>query len=208
MDYHSKTKEEIFQDFKSSEKGLTKEEVKKRLSEYGKNIIKKTHKLRPLKIIFEQFNSFLIYILLIAAGISFFINHFLDGAVISAVIVLNAVIGFFQQYKAERAIINLKKLIIPKSKVIRNGILLEIPSSELVPGDVVVLNSGDKINSDCRIIESEDLQTNEAVLTGESLPISKSIKKLPQKTSRQQLSDQPPRLRSRPRTTAQCLERI
>jgi len=180
--YHSKTKEEIFKELKTSEKGITSEQAEKRLKEYGKNVLKKIHKLRPFKILLEQFHSFLIYILLIAIAVSFFINHFVDGIVISAIVILNVAIGFFQQYKAEKAIASLKKLIVPKSKVIRDGKLLEISSVQLVPGDIVVLNSGDKINADCRIIETENLQTNEAVLTGESLPVNKSLKVLSKKT--------------------------
>jgi|TARA_Y100000310_G_C20694343_1_gene824417 Ca2+-transporting ATPase len=174
--WYSKSKEEIFKELKTSKKGITKEQAENRLKEYGKNIIKKTHRLRPLKILFSQFNSFLIYILIIAAIVSFFIDHILDGVVISVIVVLNGTIGFFQQYKAEKAIVSLKKLLIPKSKVIRSGKLIEISSLELVPGDIILLSRGDKINADCRIIESENLQTNEAVLTGESLPIDKSSK--------------------------------
>jgi len=180
--YHSKAVDEIYKELKTSESGLTSEEVKKRLEQYGKNIIKKTHKFRPLKILLEQFNSVLVYILIVAAGISFFIHHYLDASVISAIVLLNAGIGFFQQYKAEKAIINLKKFLIPKSRVIREGRLVEISSEELVPGDLIILSAGDKINADCRILEAENLQTNEAVLTGESLPVDKVIKKLPDKT--------------------------
>ena len=181
--WHSQTKEEIFQELKTSKKGLTQEQVEIRIKQYGKNILKKIHKLRPFKILFEQFHSFLIYILLIAIGVSFFINHFVDGIVISAIVLLNVAIGFFQQYKAEKAIESLKKLIVLKSKVIRDGKLIEISSIELVPGDIVVLKPGDKINADCRIIEAENLQTNEAILTGESLPVHKSLKILSKKTN-------------------------
>ena len=171
--FYSKTKEEIFREFNSSANGLNQKEVDLKQEKYGKNVLKQTHKLRPLKIFFEQFNSFLIYILIIAAGVSFFIGHSTDGFVISAIVLLNAFIGFFQQLKAEKAIVNLRKLIIPISKVIRKNKLMEINSEELVPGDIIILEAGDKINADCRIIESENLQTNEAILTGESLPIDK-----------------------------------
>src|SRR3989339_599907 len=171
--FYSKTKEEIFREFNSSANGLNQKEVDFKQEKYGKNVIKQIHKLRPLKIFFEQFNSFLIYILIIAAGVSFFIGHSTDGFVISAIVLLNAFIGFFQQLKAEKAIVNLRKLIIPISKVIRKNKLMEINSEELVPGDIIILEAGDKINADCRIIESENLQTNEAILTGESLPIDK-----------------------------------
>jgi Ca2+-transporting ATPase len=181
-DFHTKSKEEVFSELKTSEKGLTNEEAEKRLEKYGKNTIKRTHRLRSFKIFLQQFNSFLIYILIIAAAISFFIQHFVDGFVISIVVVLNAVIGFSQQYKAEKALYSLRKLIIPKSRVIREQRIMEILSSEIVPGDIVILNSGDKINADCRILETENTQTNEAVLTGESMPVNKSINKLPKNT--------------------------
>ncbi len=181
--FHSKTKEEVFKELATSEKGLSEEEAKKRLERYGKNTIKKTHRLRPLRILLEQFKSFLVYILIIAAAVSFFIGNFLDGIAISAIVVLNAAIGFFQQYRAEKAIISLKRLIVPKSLVIRNGVMTEVPSSELVPGDIVILNAGDSVNADCRIIEAENLQANEAALTGESLPVAKSSERLPEKAS-------------------------
>ncbi|MBD3354495.1 HAD-IC family P-type ATPase [Candidatus Woesearchaeota archaeon] len=180
--FHSKTKEEVIQELGTSEQGLSDEEAKKRLEKFGKNEIKKTHKFRPVKIILEQFKSFLIYILIAAIIISVLIGHFTDAIVIAAIVVVNASIGFFQQYKAEKAIIGLKKLLIPTSVVIRNGKHMEISSSKIVPGDVLVLKTGDKINADCRIIEQKSLQTNEAALTGESLSINKEDKVLPSKT--------------------------
>ena len=163
----------LYSSLNSSEKGLSQSEVDARLKEHGKNIIKKKKKFKPLKIFLSQLNSFLIYILIIAAAISFFIGHSLDGFVISAIVLLNALIGFFQQFKAEKAIANLKKLIVPVSTVIRGGKVQEITSTELVPGDIILLEAGDKINADARIIESENAATNEAALTGESLPIAK-----------------------------------
>ena len=181
--FHSKSIEELFKEFNSSNKGLTNNEAKKRLGKYGKNIIKKKNNLKPLKILFEQFNSFLIYILIIAGGVMLYIGNLLDSIVILGVVLLNSGIGFFQQYRAEKAIMNLRKLLVQKSRVIRDGKLIEIVSSELVLGDIVVLEQGDKINADCRIIEAENLETNEATLTGESLPVLKSIKKLSPKTN-------------------------
>lgn len=182
MDWHAKTKEEIFSELNSSKSGLSDEEAKQRLQKYGKNEIKKTHRLEPLKIFFSQFKSFLIYILIVAAAISFFIKHYIDGIVISAIVFLNAGIGFFQQYKAEKAIINLKKFVVPESKVVRDGKLKSVSSHELVPGDIVKLKSGDKVNADCRILNYENLQINEAVLTGESLPVDKNDKPLAEDT--------------------------
>ena len=179
MDYHARTKEEIIKELQTSNAGLTQQEAEKRLQKYGQNIIKKTHVLRPIKILLEQFKSFLIYILIIAIIISFLIGNLTDGFVILAIVIINSSIGFFQQYKAEKAIIGLRKLLVPISKVIRDNRYVEIPSTEIVPGDVLVFNAGDKINADCRIIEYKNLQTNEAILTGESLPINKSSEKLP-----------------------------
>jgi P-type Ca2+ transporter type 2C len=178
---HSQSIENLFSNLKSSKKGLTQEEVQLRLQKHGKNIIKKTKKLEPLKIFFEQFKSFLIYILIVAAIISFLINHLIDGIVISVIILLNAGIGFFQQYKAEKALESLKKLLVHKSRVLRENKVIEINSEEIVPGDILILEAGNKINADCRIIESENLQTNEAPLTGESLPVDKSSKNISEK---------------------------
>jgi len=182
MGFHSKTKEEILKELKTSEKGLSQKEAQKRLLKHGKNILKKTHKLNIIKIIFEQFKSFLIYILLIAVVVSFLIGNLIDGIIILAIVILNASIGFFQQYRAEKALIGLRSMLVPLSIVIRNGKHQKIPSSKIVPGDILIFELGDKVNADCRILESENLQTNEAVLTGESMPVNKFEEKLPLKT--------------------------
>jgi len=182
QNYHARTKEEIFKELDTSEKGLTKKQVIDGLDKYGQNTIQRTHKLRPLRILLEQFKSFLIYILIVAAVISFFIGHNLDGGVISAIVVLNAVIGFTQQYKAEKSLQNLRKILIPHSRVMRDGKIIKIPSKELVPGDIILLEAGDKVTADCRIIEEENLETNEAILTGESMPVSKTSEVIGPKT--------------------------
>jgi len=182
MSFHSKTKEEIFKELNTSNKGLSKEQAEKRLKKYGRNQLKKVYTLEPLKILLSQFKSFLIYILIVAAVISFLIGHLTDATVILAIVVINASIGFFQQYKAEKAIMSLRKLLVPTSKVIRNGKQMKISSEELVPGDIVIFEAGNKVNADCRIIKSDTLQANEAVLTGESIPVGKEDKKLREKT--------------------------
>ncbi len=183
ISFHTKTQREVLKLLNTSEKGLSSEEAEKRLREFGKNEIKKTHKLRPVKIFLEQFKSFLIYILILAIIISALIGNLTDVIVISAIVIINASIGFFQQYKAEKAISKLKKFFIPKSIVIRDNKHIVIPSSEIVPGDILVLNVGDRINADCRILEQRNLQVNEAALTGESLPVVKTSKVLSEKTS-------------------------
>ncbi|MEA3329610.1 MAG: HAD-IC family P-type ATPase [Nanoarchaeota archaeon] len=187
QNYHSISIEKLFENFVSSKKGLSFNEAKIRLSKYGQNKIEKIQTGNVFKIIFEQFNSFLIYLLLISSIILFVLQKYLDASVILAIVFLNSGIGFFQQYKAEKAINSLKKLIIPKSKIMREGKLIEIPSTKIVPGDIIFLSKGDKITADCRIIKiNATLQTNEAVLTGESNPIEKAIETLDAQT---QLAD-------------------
>ena len=164
--YYNKSIEDSLKKQKSTFGGLSSDEVKKRLEQYGKNIIKKKKKFNILKAIISQFNSLLIYILIIAAAISFFIGHLIDGFVIGAIVILNAGIGFIQQFKAEKAIQSLQKMIIPKATLMRNGRQIEIPSDQIIPGDIIILEAGDKIPADARIIEEENLAVNEAALKG------------------------------------------
>ncbi len=171
--WHTLPVKEVLQRLKTSENGLGEDEAEIRLKKYGSNQIKETHKTKPLKIFLEQFKSFLLYILIIAAVISAVIHHWIDFFVILAIILLNAILGFFQQYRAERAIENLKQILVPSARVVRGGKTREIEASLLVPGDVILLNEGDKIQADARIIECSDLEVNEAVLTGESMPAGK-----------------------------------
>jgi P-type Ca2+ transporter type 2C len=188
MDWHSLKKEELFKQLGSSEKGISPREAERRLKENGKNEIKESHHFKALKILWSQFNSFLIYILLasiiILISIDFYSNtseHLVDSIVIAAIIILNATIGFTQQYRAEKAIQNLKKFIIPKSKVLRGGIVMEVYSSKLVQGDIILLGQGDKVPADARILSLKNLQVNEATLTGESEPVTKEVSTLSQK---------------------------
>ncbi len=173
--WHSLSKKEVLDELKSSEKGLKDEEVKLRLEKYGLNRLKEIHKIRPLIIFLRQFRSILIYILVTAAIISALLKNWLDAWAISAIIVLNSFIGFIQEYKVEKAIKYLKSMLVPRAKVFRKDKLIEIAASEIVPGDILVFHEGDKIMADSRLIECHDLQTNEATLTGESMPEDKSI---------------------------------
>jgi Ca2+-transporting ATPase len=171
--WHALDKREVLERLNTSEKGLSEKEVLSRLGEYGKNELKQTLKINPLFIFFEQFKSVFILILFAAAIFSFFINHYVDFAVIMTIIFLNSTIGFFQQYKAEKIILKMKELLVPKVRVIRDGKISEVLSSEIVPGDILVVAEGERIPADCRILYSNDLQANEAVLTGESFPQDK-----------------------------------
>jgi Ca2+-transporting ATPase len=173
MEWHAIKKEEVVRHLKSSYEGLSSREVEKRLGEFGKNEIKEILKINPLKILLKQLNSFLIYVMLFAVLISVLIKHYLDASVISAIILFNAAIGFIQQYKAEKSILKLRQLFVPKVKVFRDQKLLIVSSQELVPGDVMLLEEGDKVLADSRILESDNLEINEAILTGESNAVEK-----------------------------------
>ncbi|MBN1940752.1 MAG: cation-translocating P-type ATPase [Candidatus Diapherotrites archaeon] len=163
------------------QRGLTNAEAEKRLAEFGENRLAKAKKFNALKILANQFSSFLIWILLVAVAISFAIGEHIDGYVILAIVVMNAILGFRQEYRAEKAMAALEKLAVPKAIVIRNGREIQIDSSEVVPGDIIVLNEGDKVSGDARIIESVNLKTSEAALTGESMPVQKQTEKISEK---------------------------
>jgi P-type Ca2+ transporter type 2C len=154
-------------------KGLTTHQVKTRLKEFGYNEIKSKNKFRVLKILLSQFKSFLIIILIIAGVISMALHETIDGIAIFTIVIINAIIGFFQEYKAENAVNALKKMVVPKTIVLRNGQEQEVPIKELVPDDLVILNEGDKIPADMEIIESFSLQIDESMLTGESVSVNK-----------------------------------
>jgi len=182
INWHSKTTEETLKHFETSKQGLTTSDAKSRLEKYGKNEFKKEKKESQILAFLKQFNSPLIYILIIAMIISFTFNHLVDGYVILTVLVLNACIGYFQNRKAERAIDALKKMIVSYAKVYRDKELIKIPAYELVPGDVIYLEEGDKVPADCRLIEIKNLRTQESSLTGESLPVDKKLEILFDKT--------------------------
>lgn len=131
----------------------------------------------------HQINSLLIYILAIAAVLTYFLDHALDTYVIIAVIFINTLIGFIQEYKANKAIESLQKIIVTTSKVYRNDQLIEIPAKDLVPGDIVLLEEGDRVPADGRLVKANNLKTIESSLTGEAFSVEKNIRKLPAKTS-------------------------
>ncbi|MCX8179380.1 MAG: cation-transporting P-type ATPase [Candidatus Aenigmarchaeota archaeon] len=166
--------EETIKRLNSSRNGLSNEEVEKRMRIYKKNIIYEEYSVNTLKILLNQFKNFMILLLFIAATVSLIFKEILDFVLILSFIGIIVTIGFVQEYKAERIVKQLKKMTQPKAKVIRNGKQLEISSEDIVPGDVIVLYSGDKVPADARIIESYSLEVDESLLTGESLPVKKS----------------------------------
>jgi Ca2+-transporting ATPase len=173
MNWYQLGIKEIFQKLETSEKGLTEAEAKQRISQYGQNKLAEEEKISKLKILLHQFTSPLIYILLIAGIVTFLLEEYIDSGVIFAVVILNAVIGFIQEYKAEESVRALKKMVVPKAKVLREGKEKEINSEELVPGDIVLLASGTKVPADLRLLHTIELKVDEAMLTGESVPAEK-----------------------------------
>src|SRR3989344_5949600 len=176
--YHSLSTKDALSKLSTTQQGLSEEEVSIRIKKYGPNVIQEEKKLSPVILLLKQFNGFFIYILIIAAVISYFLDHLIDMYVILAVIAIDASIGFFQEYKAENAISALKKLIVPTAKVYRNNQLSRVPAENLVPGDIIFLEEGDRIPADARIIELKNLTIVEASLTGESLPSQKDSSSL------------------------------
>ncbi|MCH8820946.1 cation-translocating P-type ATPase [Patescibacteria group bacterium] len=155
--------------------GLTSEEAAKLLEQFGKNEIISGHKIRPLEIFISQFKSFLILILFIAAILASLAGEKLDTIVIIVIIVLNSIFGFIQEYRAEKAIAALKHMVVTRVRVIRDGKEIEINTVDLVPGDAFIIEEGQKIPADGKLVEAVNLQLNEASLTGESLPVSKKV---------------------------------
>lgn len=177
--YHSKTVGESLKDLNSEITGLSDKEAGIRLARFGRNEIDAKEKQNPFLIFLKQFNNALILILFLAAIISYVFGEIVDFWVIIVVILINSIIGFVQEYRAEKSIEALKKMIVSAAKVYREGELEEIDSEELVPGDIIFLEEGNRVPADARIIEEKDLRTQESSLTGESYPVSKSLDVLP-----------------------------
>ncbi len=181
--WHNLSWEEAVKKLKTdSKEGLSKEEVKVRHRKFGKNLLPEKKPLSKLRLFLEQFKSPLIYILVIAGIVVLFFKEFTDAIVIFAAIILNTVVGYFQEVKANDALEKLKKAVQIKAEVIRDGNTKIINSAELVPGDIFILNPGDKIPADGRIIDCYNLKTNEMALTGEWLAANKKIDILQEKT--------------------------
>lgn len=160
----------------NAESGLSADEVNQRLHSLGQNIIEQKKKKNPFLMFLAQFVSPMVYMLLVAAGLSFFFKEWLDGIAILIVIVINALIGFIMEFQAERSMEALKRMTQANAKVIRDNNLVEVPSAEIVPGDILFLEAGDMILSDARIFSFSQFQVDESALTGESMPVEKQDK--------------------------------
>ena len=159
--------------------GLEKDEAARRLSEYGPNALQASRVISPWAILLSQFKNVLILILIVAVILSAFLGHGIEAIAISVIILFAILLGFIQEYRAERAMEALKKMAAPTAAVIRDGVELEIPARDVVPGDIILIRAGDKIPADVRLIEAINLQIEEAALTGESIPASKSNQAIP-----------------------------
>jgi len=180
--WHALDVSATFKTVAASEIGLTTAEAALRLERDGPNVLSARHGASWLRKLAEQFIQPLVVVLLGAVGLSIFLGDYVDAAVISAVVVLNAIIGFFQEYRAEQSIAALSKTILTEATVLRDGQLRRVPSEQLVTGDVVALQSGDTVPADLRLFDVKDLKVEEAGLTGESVPSEKRLAVLPADT--------------------------
>lgn len=181
--YHALPAERVLSELGTQKQGLASDEAARRLEKYGPNTLEEEEKIHPFRIFLEQFKSPLVWILIAAMLISAFVNEWTDFIVIGVIVVLNAILGFVQEYRAEEAIARLKKLVSSRAKVVRDGEQKEINASELVPGDILLLVTGDKISADARLIDAVNLQAQEAALTGESTPVQKNTEPVPEHTA-------------------------
>jgi Ca2+-transporting ATPase len=196
--WHSKEKEQVIRDLQSDLRGLSVEKVELKRIEFGYNELRERKRASPLQIFLSQFRNTFVIMLLIAMVISVLlgwyeaqvlhdarltIETFVDGIAIGAIIILNAVIGFVQEYRSEKAIDALRKLTTPKARVFREGRETQIPTREIVPGDILLLEAGDRVPADGRLLEVVNLSVDESVLTGESNPVDKKTETLPSDSS-------------------------
>ncbi|MDI6740347.1 MAG: cation-translocating P-type ATPase [Candidatus Edwardsbacteria bacterium] len=171
--WHTLSSETVFARLKSAPIGLTGTEAGRRLAEHGPNELQAAHRISPWTILFDQFKNVLIVILLVATALSVFVGHGVEAIVIAVIVLFAVLLGFVQEYRAERAIEALRQMAAPTATALRDGEEVEIPARDLVPGDVILLRTGDKIPADVRLIEAVNLQIEEAALTGESVPVEK-----------------------------------
>ncbi len=166
--WHTFSDSNIYTELKTSKDGINSAEATERIKTYGLNELTKKKENTALKILIGQFKSFLVGLLVIAMIVSYLIGEHIDAYVIGIIVILNALLGFIQEYRADKAVESLKKLSAPKAHVMREGRVQEIDATQVVPGDILVLAEGDRIPADARLIEAMSLEVNESALTGES----------------------------------------
>ncbi len=173
--WHTLTQETTFELLNSHPNGLAGTEAARRLLESGANEIQAAKRISGWEILLEQFKNILILILLGATAISIILGHGVESIVIAIIVIFAVLLGFLQEYRAERAIEALRKMAAPTATVLRDGIEVKLPARDLVPGDVILLHTGDRIPADARLLEAINLQVVEATLTGESIPVEKNV---------------------------------
>ena len=169
---------EVLRELSTSHQGLSSLEARKRLEAYGPNELEETGRLTPLAMIMAQFTDFMILVLIASAIIAGAIGEITNAITIAVIVVLNAITGFIQEYRAQRAVEALKEMADPAAAVIREGVLESVPASQLVPGDVVLLDAGRIVPADMRLLEGAHLRVEESALTGESVPVDKRTETL------------------------------
>ena len=172
--WHALAGEEVLRRLATSRRGLAPEEARRRLARYGPNRLPEPPPPSPLARFLRQFHDLLIYLLLLAAAITLLLGELVDTAVILAVVLVNAAIGFWQEGRAERAMAAIRRLLAQQALVVRGGHRLPVAAEELVPGDLVVVTAGDRVPADLRLLEAAGLEADESVLTGESVPVAKT----------------------------------
>jgi len=179
--FYSQTQEEVLQEFDASKEGLTENQADQRLADYGPNELEEDKKTTTLQKFIAQFKDLMIIVLLVAAAISAVVpnqdgqREWVDAIIILAVVIINAVMGVFQESKAEQAIEALREMSTPNATVLRDGHRITVKSEKLVPGDIVLLEAGDVVPADMRLLEASSLKIEEAALTGESVPVEKEL---------------------------------
>ncbi|MBC7236347.1 MAG: cation-translocating P-type ATPase [Chloroflexi bacterium] len=176
--WHTLECDQVLQQLNTTRNGLSDEEAARRLQEYGPNELERRGGRSPWAVLAGQFTEIMVVVLIVAAGISFFVGEAIDAIMILIIVILNALLGFIQEYRAERAMEALRELAVPIVRVRRNGRIQEIETTKLVPGDIVLLEAGARIPADGRVIESANLRIEEAALTGESVPVDKTAETL------------------------------
>ncbi len=173
--WHAMSPEETLKELNSTEHGLSQAEVQKRLAEYGLNELQKEKRASPIKMFLKQFTNILIIILLIATALSIVVEAIVDAIIIIAIVLATAILGFVEEFRSEKAVEALEKMTAPTAIVLRDKKEVKVPASEIVPGDVILLFTGDRVPADARLIESVNLKVDEASLTGESSPVNKNV---------------------------------
>lgn len=185
--WHTENIDETLEALNSSKAGLSSEEADKRIKKYGFNELKDEKKETILEKFINQFKNILVIILIFAAAVSYYVDVIIgetpwDTVIILLIVIMNAILGLVQEYRAEKALEALKKMVSPHVIVIRNGVEANIESKTLVPGDIILLEAGSRVPADARLIEAVNLQLDEAALTGESTPVRKNLEPLPENT--------------------------